>query len=54
MSSPQYIEWRAGVANGHLKHSFRDGTTHVVLDPIDFMRHILRQPVTGSPAAGRT
>ena len=23
-----------------LKHPFRDGTTHVVLDPLDFMRHI--------------
>ena len=23
-----------------LKHTFRDGTTHVVLDPIEFMRHI--------------
>ena len=23
-----------------LKHPFRDGTTHVVLDPIEFMRHI--------------
>ena len=23
-----------------LKHAFRDGTTHVVLDPIEFMRHI--------------
>ena len=24
-----------------LKHPFHDGSTHVVLDPLDFMRHIL-------------
>ena len=34
-----------------LKHSFRDGTTHVVLDPIEFMRHI-RVPHPFGAASG--
>ena len=34
-----------------LEHSFRDGTTHVVLDPIDFMRHI-RVPHPFGAASG--
>ena len=34
-----------------LKHSFHDGTTHVVLDPMDFMRHI-RVPHPFGAASG--
>ena len=34
-----------------LKHPFRDGTTHVVLDPMDFMRHI-RVPHPFGAASG--
>ena len=34
-----------------LKHAFRDGTTHVVLDPIEFMRHI-RVPHPFGAASG--
>ena len=34
-----------------LKHPFGDGTTHVVLDPVDFMRHI-RVPHPFGAASG--
>ena len=34
-----------------LKHSFHDGTTHVVLDPMEFMRHI-RVPHPFGAASG--
>ena len=34
-----------------LKHAFRDGTTHVVLDPVEFMRHI-RVPHPFGAASG--
>ena len=40
-----------GQAVVRLKHPFGDGTTHVVLDPIDFMRHI-RVPHPFGAASG--